>query len=186
MITWRADSPETPPPMMQIFMVSPLIVPSSALILSRSPVVVCIWCEPAERRQRALVNEARGSRQRKQQSTRTDPGRRRMDRHGCKWQSGWTPARRKSCGMEIGRSTKLSWWSRVWRSGSDYQSQLKAPRHVPHRSLHHCRGPGRGPAQHHNTPYVTKSEATFSCSFIKSVPNEFYAENTLVTRAPVG
>jgi hypothetical protein len=29
MITWRADNPETPPPMMQIFMASPLIVPSS-------------------------------------------------------------------------------------------------------------------------------------------------------------
>jgi len=45
MITWRADSPDTPPPMIQISMVPPLAVLSPALMWSLS-VVVYIWDDP--------------------------------------------------------------------------------------------------------------------------------------------
>jgi len=44
MMTWRADNPETPPPMMQIFM-SPLIVPSSGDFVRPPSVVACVWDE---------------------------------------------------------------------------------------------------------------------------------------------
>ena len=45
MITWRADNPETPPPMMQMSMGSLLAVPSSGAHVWPLSGVVFIWGE---------------------------------------------------------------------------------------------------------------------------------------------
>ena len=43
MITWRADNPETPPPMMQMRMVSKLAIPSSEDSVWLPSRAACIW-----------------------------------------------------------------------------------------------------------------------------------------------